>query len=432
MEKQRKVITMGEYESAFWQSDGTGMNRRERQSGTYHPYKPDLLAEADLALYPETAAAISAAEHAVSQLNERTQYLTNTEPLARLMLRSEAMASSRIEGLAVSAQKLLEFEALDEMGVEHYLDSTEASVLGNIAAMQQGINDASTLEHISLTDICHIHKLLLANTPDAHLGGMLRAEQNWIGGNRMNPIGARYVPPRPTYVRNLMDDLIAFCNNSIYSPLATAAIVHAQFETIHPFADGNGRTGRTLVHTILKHSGLVKSVVPPISLLLATDKQRYIDNLAAFRTEGFNEQDRVDNLNNWVEYFAHITKLACERAFEFEGTITALQTEWLRAASPRAGSTAESLIKELPKCPVFSVSMAAKTLNRSLPATRNAIKSLVEQGILVQNSKNKKSSIYVAQGIMDAFTSYERALASIDGDTSVSKPTRPVPQRVKR
>lgn len=422
---------MGEYESAFWQSDGTGMNRRERQGGTYHPYKPDFLAGTDFALYPETAAAVSSAEHAVQQLNEQARYLTNTEPLARLILRSEAMASSRIEGLSVNAQKLLEFEALDEMGIEHYLDSTEASVLGNIAAMQQGVSDILPHERISVEGICHIHELLLENTPDAHLGGILRSEQNWIGGNRMNPIGARYVPPRPEYVHELLDDLITFCNKTPYSPLATAAIVHAQFETIHPFADGNGRTGRTLVHAILKRSQLVKSTVPPISLLLATDKQRYIDNLAAFRTQGNDPQERMDRLNDWVEYFAHITELACERAFGFEETIANLQDEWMKAVAPRSGSAAEMLMKELPKCPVFSVSMAAKSLNRSIPAARNAIKTLVEKGILVQNSRNKKSSIYVAQGVMNAFTSYERALASIDGDTSISKPTRPVPQRVK-
>lgn len=176
---------------------------------------------------------------------------------------------------------------------------------------------------------------------------------------------------------------------------------------------------------------LVKSTVPPISLLLATDKQRYIDNLAAFRTQGNDPQERMDRLNDWVEYFAHITELACERAFGFEETIANLQDEWMKAVAPRSGSAAEMLMKELPKCPVFSVSMAAKSLNRSIPAARNAIKTLVEKGILVQNSRNKKSSIYVAQGVMNAFTSYERALASIDGDTSISKPTRPVPQRVK-
>lgn len=430
-----KGYFMGVYQSAYWQSDGTGMNRRERQSGTYHPFLPDMLAGLDFGLLPETASTVSRAEQAIRTLNETTSHLTDTEPLARLILRSEAIASSRVEGLEVNARKLLEHEALEKAGAPSYIDSTEASVLRNISAMQDGVHLAlrDANEHnqtLRLAGIQCIHKLLMG--ADCKFGGVLRNEQNWIGGNRMNPIGARYVPPQPEYVLDLMEDLVTFCNSSLYPPLVTAALVHAQFETIHPFADGNGRTGRALIHLILRSSGLAPRVTPPISLILATDKDRYLDNLSAFRTEGSDASKRSEDLNNWVEYFAHATLLACERAQAFEVAIANIQANWREIVKPRANSAADLLIQALPKSPVISKKSAAALVGRSIPAAGKAVEALAEKGVLVQNAKNKKSHLYVAKDILDAFTSYERALASPDGNTAISKPSRKVPQRQPR
>jgi len=114
------------------------------------------------------------------------------------------------------------------------------------------------------------HQRLLAGTRlDAHAGA-IRQEQNWIGGSSYNPCSAAFVPPPPEYVPDLLDDLCQFCNSDDIPAVAQAAIAHAQFDTIHPFVDGNGRTGRALIHLVLRRRGLATRVLPPVSLVLAT------------------------------------------------------------------------------------------------------------------------------------------------------------------
>lgn len=430
---------VGIYQPAYWQSDGWGMNRRETQGGTYYPYLPDRLEGFDLHLGATAASAVSKAEGSIRALNHRCSHLTDTEPLARLILRSEALASSRIEGLEMGAGKLLEHEALEELGVHQRLDSTETSVLSNIAVMQDAVADATGLPELTLDTLRSINRRLLAGTRVETYGGELRHEQNWIGGNNVNPIGAAYVPPPPEHAPSLMEDLVAFCNRSPLPPVATAALAHAQLETIHPFADGNGRTGRSLIHIVFKRSGLAPQVVPPVSLVLATDKNRYINNLAAFRTDdGDYDTDagricaRAEAANSWVEYFANACSLACERALEFESRMDGVQQEWRTRIKARRNSATDLLLEALPSNPVVSVSSAARLTGRSDEATRLAIHALVDAGILVQNAKNRKSGIYAARDALDAFTAYERALATPGGDTATAKPTRSVALRVPR
>ena len=328
--------------------------------------------------------------------------------------------------------KLLEYEALDELGVHHRADATEAAVLANIAAMHQSIEAANSTASYTVDVICDINASLLAGTDMEQFGGTLRDRQNWIGGNNVNPLGAAYVPPKPEYVPALMDDLASFLETSPLPPVAIAAIAHAQLETIHPFADGNGRTGRALVHTILRKSGVALHVIPPISLILATDKRRYISNLAAFRTDDAEpSRTAAEAINDWVEYFAHTTSDACKRASQFEKTLADIQDAWRKRVKPRANSTASVLLGRLTDNPVISIESAARLTGRSYEAARNAIPTLVSAGVLTQNARNRKSNLYVAKDVVDAFTLYERALATDSGDTTEERPVRPVPQRVK-
>lgn len=429
---------MGIYQSDYWQSSGWGMNRRETQSGTYHPYLPDTLSDFEVRLTPQAAHAVARGESAVRVLNQRVRYLTDTEPLARLILRSEALASSRIEGLQMSAGRILEYEALDELGVSHRVDATEAAAMANIAAMSEAVRQITDDGAVSREALCEINRRLLAGSPAQDEGGVLRTTQNWIGGNNVNPVGAAYVPPRPCYVVDLVNDLLDFCNRSPLPTLAKAAIAHAQLETIHPFADGNGRTGRTLVHVVLRREGLAPHIVPPVSLVLATDKGRYINNLAAFRTDDARTDEaqraaaRQDAISDWVEYFSNACVEACARAEEFEDRIGRIQATWRERGKFRKNSAADILVEKLPGNPVVSVASAARLTQRSLEAARLAINALEDASVLVQKAKNRKSNIYVAREIVDAFTAYERSLATLGGDTAVEKPGRPVPERIPR
>lgn len=421
---------MGFYQSEYWLSDTWGSNRQERRSGTYRPYVPDTLCDREILLTAETSDAISRAQTAITLLNTETKHLTSTEPLARLLLRAEAIASSKIEGLEMNARKLLEYEALDELGVSHRIDGTEAAVLANISAMQHGVEAAADTA-LTVESICAINRGLLAKTDMEQFGGVLRDHQNWIGGNNVNPLGAAYVPPKPEYVPALMQDLSDFINTSPLPPLAVAAIAHAQLETIHPFADGNGRTGRAIVHGILRKAQVVTRVIPPISLVLATDRSRYIANLAAYRTDDADPSRMShDAINEWTEYFAWATLEACERAKGFEKSLADIEATWRERVRPRANSAADILLDRLLDNPVVSIESAARLTGRSYEAARNAVAALSDSGVLTQNARNRKSSLYVAQDVVSAFTRYERALATTSGNTADEKPGRPVPQRV--
>lgn len=422
---------MGIYLDRFWQPDGGGMNKAERMGGPYHPYLPDMLAGYEPKLSPSCAKAVADAQEALGKL-ELSGSLVDTEPLARMMLRAEAVSSSRIEGLEMPAGELLEYEELDRLGVEHRLDSTEAQVLGNLHTLVRGLECVSAGEPLTLDDIRELNRMLLVGTKLESRGGVIRSEQNWIGGNRINPVGAAYVPPESEEVPALMDDLVSFINQSELPPVAIAAIAHAQLETIHPFADGNGRAGRALIHLVLKKGGTTRATVPPVSLLLATDRERYIANLSAFRFEGNRDDDRHEAVNNWVEYFAKMTCEACARAAEFEGTLLGIKEKWLGKTSFRAGSAGSQLLDILLGTPAISIKTAQDLTGKSYPSARHAVNGLVGCGILRQNSKNRKSGIYVADDVVEAFNAYERSLATISGDTSAEKPRRPVPQRTPK
>lgn len=422
---------MGVYLDRFWQPDGGGMNKTERMGGAYYPYLPDTLADYELLLEPSCARAVSDAQEALGRL-ESSGSRIDTEPLARMMLRAEAVSSSRIEGLEMPAGKLLEYEELDRLGVGHRLDGAEAQILGNLHTLVDGLGRANAGEPLTVEEICELNRVLLVGTKLEGRGGAIRTEQNWIGGNRINPVGAAYVPPEPEVVPGLLEDLVAFVNRSELPPIATAAIAHAQLETIHPFADGNGRAGRALIHLVLKKGGTTRVTVPPISLLLATDRERYIANLSAFRFEGEGEADRRAAVNGWVEYFARITYEACSRASQFEGTLRAVKEGWRERVSFREGSAGAQLLDMLLGTPVISIKTAQELTGRSYPAARGAVADLVEAGILKQNAKNRKSGIFVAGDVVEAFNAYERSLATVSGDTAVEKPKRPVPQRRAR
>lgn len=417
---------MGAYLTRYWLSDGFGMNKAERMGGAYHPYVPDTLSDYEPMLSATCSDAVSYAQEALSRL-DGSRTLVDTEPLARLLLHAEAVSSSRIEGLEMPASKLLEYEELDRLGVEHRLDGTEAQVLGNLHALTMSFDRVNGGSRITLDLICELNQTLLRGTYLDSVGGRLRTDQNWIGGNRVNPVGAVYVPPMPEVVPTLMEDLVEFLASTELPPVAAAALAHAQLETIHPFADGNGRVGRALVHVVLKAAGYSQSTVPPVSLVLATDRERYIANLEAYRCEG--DDGRHDAVNGWIEYFANTLAISCERAEEFERSLLRIRDGWLARTSFRSDSAARRLCDLLLGTPAISIKTAQALTGRSYPAARGAVIACEKAGILRQNAKNRKSGIYVADEVVAAFNAYERSLATLGGDTSVERPRRHVPQR---
>ena len=173
---------------------------------------------------------------------------------------------------------------------------------------------------------------------EAH-AGTIRTGQNWIGGSDYNPCSAVFVPPPPELVGDLLDDLCRFCNDDSLPAVAQAALAHAQFETIHPFIDGNGRTGRALIHFILRRRGIATRILPPISLVLATWAKDYIGGLEATRYRGpASSAAARDGLNLWMSRFAAACQRAVADASSFEQRVQLIEEDWrAKLGSVRSG-----------------------------------------------------------------------------------------------
>lgn len=422
---------MSYFVDEYWMSDGSGMTRRDRQGCAYRAYVPDPLMGRDFVLAGGVAADIADAEAAVLRLNSQASSLVSTETIARVLLRTEAVASSKIEGLHANARRVLRVEAARDFGVAGRRDVTAEEVLGNVDAMSEALAAAEGEETITVDTILRIHAALLANTSLQVHRGTVRLEQNWVGGSDYNPCSAVFVPPPPALVPGLLADLAEFCSTDSLPAVAQAAIAHAQFETIHPFIDGNGRAGRALIHLILRRRGIAPHVVPPISLILATLATDYVAGLTAFRYVGEPESsEAADGLNRWVALFAGCCTRAVSDAMIYEERIREIQWRWRdTVGTVRRNSTLDLLLETLPGTPVITVTGAARMLGRSFKAASGAVDELVRAGVLEQVNVGRRNRAFEAPDVLDAFTDLERRLASPTGDTRVTPPARRVPTR---
>jgi Fic family protein len=418
-----------------WQSEigGLGLPRKARQSCNYEAYVPDPLIGRVFSFDGDVAADVTDAEAAIAHMDVEATALLDTEGLARILLRAEAVASSRIEGLEVGARRLLRAEAARSLRARS-TDVTATEILGNIDAMVYGVERIDIGDEITAELLLEIHRRLVARTYLEPYAGVLREVQNWIGGNDYNPCSAAYVPPPAEYVPKLFDDLCAFCNTDELPAVAQAAIAHAQFETIHPFADGNGRTGRALIHLVLRRRELARHVLPPVSLVLATGARSYINGLTRYRQIGSpSSRKAAEGVNEWVAHFAGACTRCVSDANAFQARAAGLETQWReRLGRIRANSATDLLLRRLPGAPVLTVQSAEALLNRTFKPTHGAIERLVEAGILKRVTIDRRSRAYEAPEIIDAFTALERQLASPHGDTRTSPPVRRVPYRPKR
>jgi len=423
---------MSELLNRHWQSQvaGSGVSRRDRRSCDYAAYLPDPLIGRRFVFDGEVAADVADAEAAIARLNAEAAALVDTEALARILLRAESVASSRIEGLEIGARRLLHAEALRSMH-ERSSDVMATEVLGNIDAMLYGVERVGFRDEITVDVLLGIHRRLLVGTCLEPHGGNFREAQNWIGGSDYNPCSADYVPPPHEFVADLVDDLCAFCNSDDLPAVAQAAIAHAQFETIHPFVDGNGRTGRALIQLVLRRRGLALRVLPPVSLVLATLARDYIGGLTASRYVGpASSSDASSGVNTWIATFAGACVRSVADATAFESRAADLEMDWReRVGRVRANSATDLLLHRLAGAPVLTAESAAILLGRTFKPANEAIQRLVQAGILRQITIGRRNRAYEAPEIVEAFTDLERRLASPAGDTLNAPPARVVPHR---
>ncbi len=389
----------GTFTRQTWLHDPTAYAPAEyRRACAYDAFIPELLTNLKLSISGSVAGVIADAESAIQALNEQAN--PGLAPLSRLLLRTESIASSKVEGVQVDARILAQAEVRHDTGQK--ASATALEILGNIDAMQAAIGNATEQEQIDLPQIIEIHRILMAASERPEIAGQTRSRQNWIGGNNYNPCGADFVPPPPEEVNPLLEDLCAFCNDETLPPLAQAALAHAQFETIHPHEDGNGRTGRALMQILLKRRNVAANFVPPISVVLAQNKGEYIDGLIAYR-EG--------NFEKWLEVFASAAARAAHLASRYLTQVRDLRDEWrgqLTSQGPvRQDAAAWQVIEILPGHPVITVAVGVAKVNRTKPAVNGGINQLVNAGVLRPLSENKRNRAWEATGLLDLLARLE-------------------------
>jgi Fic family protein len=330
-------------------------------------FVPALLAERsldlDAATQARTATAIAEVAHGAAALPE------DYAPLARLLLRSEGDASSFIEGVAAPV--------VDVVLAEHRGGSGAASwVAANLAAATDAI--AAADRRLSPSRLCGWHRTLMAGSPTpGRYVGRLRDEQGWIGGP--SPLDAHLVTPPPDRLKPLIADLVSYANRTDVDPVAQAAVAHAQFEVIHPFADGNGRVGRILVAWLLTRR-LHLLTPPPVSTAIAADVGGYAAGLTQFRLGAHGP---------WIRWFADAVAGASRSQEALVDEVAALQIRWRTALeqygggrSLRSDASAWAVLELLPQHLVLTAQVVADELGQTPKAALDALRTLAEAGVL--------------------------------------------------
>ncbi|WP_284042858.1 Fic family protein [Actinoplanes sp. M2I2] len=428
---------MAERREARWDMAWEAPTRRDKRGGHYAPYIPDELLTRPVVISAELARTAAKVETAVRGLTEAPG-TTGLDSLGRFLLRSEAIASSRIEGLQVSAQQVAfaELATTEDAPVTSFSENARL-VANNIVTLRQAAGELAACEAIEPKNICDLHRALLPHHPQQGL----RDKQNWIGGSDWHPLDADFVPPPPNDVPALIQDLTSYLSGAVHAPLIQAALVHAQFETIHPFADGNGRVGRALIHTVLTRRGLTRAAVLPVSLVLLTRSEEYVRGLTAYRHLGpSGGPEATTALETWLATFLQAVAIAVEQAQQFVVRLVELRQLWTdrylthrtdngATRQPRADAAAMRLLPLLPEVPVTTPYSVQRLLAVSAPAARTALEELTAAGILSRRTVDRGTHAYLARDVFDLLTLTERRLASTRWDTRESAPRRPAPAR---
>ena len=302
--------------------------------------------------------------------------------LPALLLRSESAASSQIEHLTSSVRNV----AIAELSGDAPLNAR--IVQGSLDAMREAL---AVPGEFSVPLILAIHKELIKPT-GASFGGKLRTEQVWVGGTAYSPHGALYVPPAPERVAECLDDFAVFANRDDVNAVAKAAIAHAQFESIHPFIDGNGRTGRALLHRMLRQDGVLTTSALPVSAGLLHDTDAYMAAIDAYQQ---GDPEKI------IECVTSALELALIVGGRLARDIDVLMEEWKSAMTERSGSAIWRLPALLAEQPVVSVAYVAEHLGITQRAAQTLIARACEYGILRHLGSKRRGDLYQSDALIE-------------------------------
>ena len=362
------------YETCAWERDPDELalvpkSRRRKILPTYEVAVPASIAALPVEIPAQLMRRVSEVEVFIARFDQAQA--ARDWPLPALLLRSESSSSSQLERLTSSVRNVALAELTDKAPANALL------IAGNVAAMREALGQGGD---IGIGAICAIHDVLMKGTREAT---GLRKEQVWIGGSPYSPHEATFVPPHADRVRSCLEDLVAFGARGDVPPIAKAAVFHAQFETIHPFTDGNGRTGRTLLHRMLVADEVLLHTMLPVSAGLLHDVERYMDALDAYHAGA---------IEPIIECLADALELAVVIGSRIASDVDEVLAGWAIENTDRAGSASHRLPTLLVEQPVIDVAFVASRLGITDRAARNLVEVACERGILAKMGSAKRGA----------------------------------------
>lgn len=381
-----------ETEPRPWERSGDEVASRRalRQArGDYQAAVPPFIRDARAVLAPDVQALADDASRELTRFDTEAGIVA--APFASILLRTESASSSEVEHLTSSAKQV----ALAEIGASG--SGNARLVVANVRAMRAALELSDDLSESS---IIAMHETLLGESQPTFVG-RFRDQQVWIGGGHLSPHAASFVPPHHERVPALMADLVGFASRTDIPLLAHSAIAHAQFETIHPFPDGNGRTGRALLHSMLRHGGLTRNVTVPVSAGLLRETSRYFDALTEYR---------AGDPGAIVTVVSHAVFAAVQNGRALVSELRDVAERWESEIPSRRDSAGAKLPELLLRQPVVTARIVATELGVSEVAAQSAINRLVDGGALHQTNSGRRNRIWHAPEVLTALDRFgERA-----------------------
>ena len=357
-------------------------------SGGYEAYVPNPLPP-DIQFSPALLRSLSDADRLIGKLAGEGRSLQNPHLLMRPFIKQEAVLSSRIEGTQATLGELLAADA----GAAVARSPDELREVGNyVTALEYGIRRLSELP-LSLRLVTELHAKLMQGVRGEHATpGEFRRSQNWIGPSGCTLQNASYVPPPVDELMPCLGAWETFLHDRSLPPLVQAAMMHSQFEAIHPFLDGNGRVGRLLITLFLVERGILPIPLLYLSAFFDATRPEYYDRLAAVTSSAAWAE--------WIEYFLNGVARMSEDALSRAERINRLLRDWrdMAAGGGKAGLMVLGLLEENPYC---TTKKTAETLGVAFTTAQRGIQRLVSLGILKQVGETRRNRVYCAQQVMD-------------------------------
>ena len=369
-----------------WRQAHRGGTRDDRTMSEVTVSLPPLIADRDIVIDSPLAANVESAMREISMLDGT--HGVDLGALSVLLLRTESVASSKIEAVVAS----LDDYARALHGIRS--NPSAVSMVAATSALEVMVGDVERDGRIELETVTTAHRALMRDDPhEVGYAGRLRNMQNWIGGSDYSPRGALYVPPPPETVDSYLRDLLTYANRDDLPALVQAAIVHAQFESIHPFTDGNGRIGRALINTVLRRRGATTRVVVPLASALVAQRERYFDLLAGYR---------CGDVRPLIASFADGARVAAGESSVTARRLREIPADWTAIVGQvRAGSAAKRLLSLLPSHPILSSEDACALVDASRSSVFAAIDRLRDAGVLRPLTDRKRDQVWGAGLILD-------------------------------